>query len=117
MFTAHSDGGNIALNLAGLTITSVKADTGGGNIDLILPDTVSTMNGVAKTGAGNVTVQIPNGIAARIHASTGLGKAMVDSRFRKIDEKTYQSPDFDTASRKVELTLQSGAGNISVSVK
>ncbi len=35
---AHSDGGNVRLNLAGLVITRVSADTGGGNVDVILPD-------------------------------------------------------------------------------
>lgn len=115
--TTHSDGGNIALNLAGLTVTHVQADTGGGNIDLTLPDTITSLDGTAKTGAGNVTVIIPDGVAARLHLTTGLGKVIIDPRFTKIDEKTYQSAGYDTAASKVELTLQSGAGNINVATK
>ena len=71
----------------------------------------------AKTGAGNVTVHVPSGIAAKIRATTGLGKVFVDSRFSKIDANTYQSPDYDGAAHKVEIMVSSGAGNVSVNTK
>jgi hypothetical protein len=137
--TAHSGGGNVKLVLAGMAITRVSADTGGGNMDVILPDNAANLgvnaktgggnvsveigNGItgsniinAKSGAGNVVVQIPSGIAARIYATTGLGKAIIDPRFSKTDN-TYQSPDFDNAVNKVEITVHSGAGNVSVNTK
>jgi hypothetical protein len=138
--TAHSDGGNVKLNLAGIAVTRVSADTGGGNMDVVLPDNAANLSVTAKTGAGNVTVEIgsgitgsnivnansgagnvvvriPSGLAARIHATSGLGKATVDSRFSKIDGNTYQSPDHDGAADKVEITVNSGAGNVSVNTK
>ena len=115
--TAHSDGGNVKLDLAGMAVTRVSADTGGGNMDVVLPDNAINLSVAAKTGAGNVVVLVPSGIATRIHASTGLGKVIVDSRFSKIDGNTYQSPDFDSAANKAEITVHSGAGNVSVNTK
>jgi hypothetical protein len=138
--TAHSDGGNVVLNLAGMAVTRVSAETGGGNMDVILSDNAANLSATAKAGAGNVTVEIgsgitgshivnassgagnvvvriPNGIAARIHATTGMGKASVAPRFGKIDDHTYQSSDYDGAANKVEITLHSGAGNVSVNPK
>lgn len=138
--TAHSDGGNIKLNLAGVYITRLAADTGGGNIDVALPDNAANLNITAKTGAGNVTVEIgggttgsntvdantgagnvsvhiPDSLAARIHATTGLGKAIVDPRFSKIDNNTYQSPDFNIAANKLEITVNSGAGDVSINTR
>ncbi len=137
--TAHSGGGNVKLDLAGMAITRVSADTGGGNMDVVLPDNASNLSVNAKTGggnvnvevghgvtgsnilnaqsgAGNVVVQIPSGIAARIHATTGWGKAIIDPRFSKMDD-AYQSPDFDSAVNRVEITIGSGAGNVSVNTK
>ncbi len=136
--TAQSNGGNVNLNLAGMAVTRLSADTGGGNVAVVLPQdaadlsvtarsgggnvTVEIGDGIkgsnivnAKTGAGDVVVRVPAGVAARIHATTGLGKAIVDPRFSKIDAHTYQSPDFDSAANKVEITLSSGAGNVNVS--
>ena len=138
--TAHSDGGNVSLNLAGMTISRVSAATGGGNIDVVLPDksvdlgvAVSTGGGNvnvdigggitgnnavnASSGAGNVVVRVPSGVAARIHATTGLGKVMVDARFSETDKNTYQSAGYNGAGNKVEITVKSGAGNVSVNTK
>ena len=111
---AHSDGGNVKLNLAGMAVSRVLADTGGGNMDVVLPDNPANLSVTAKTGAGNVVVHIPNGVSARIYATTGLGKAIVSPRFSKTDNNTYQSPDFESAANKVEITASSGAGNVSV---
>jgi len=138
--TAHSDGGNVKLNLAGLAVTCVSADTGGGNVDVVLPDNAADLSVTAKTGAGNVTVEIesgiigsnivsansgagdvvvriPSGVAARIHATTGLGKVTVDPRFSKAADNRYQSSDFDSAVNRVEITANSGAGNVRVNSK
>ncbi len=112
--TAHSDGGNITLNLAGMALTRLSADTGGGNVEVVLPDKAADLSVTAKSGAGNVTVHVPSGMAAKIHATSGAGKVIVDSPFSKIDDQTYQSPDYDSASHKVEVTVNSGAGNVSV---
>ncbi len=138
--TAHSDGGNIRLNLAGMSVTGVSADTGGGNIDLVLPDNATEINVTAKSGAGNATVEIgsgitgsstvqvssgagnvvvriPSGLVARIHATSGLGKVAVDPRFGKTDDDIYQSPDYDGAADRVEIKVSSGAGNVTIREK
>ncbi len=111
---AHSNGGNIKLNLAGMTLISLSTDTGGGNVEVVLPDSAADLSVTAKSGAGNVTIRMPSGVAAKIHATTGAGKVIVDSAFSKIDDHTYQSSDYDSAAYKVEMTLDSGAGNVQV---
>ena len=133
--TARSGGGNIRMDLAGMHVTRLSADSGGGNLDVVLPDHAANLNVIAKTGGGNVTVRIgrgttgsniltatsgagnvevhiPSGLAARIYATSGLGKEVVDRRFGSTDKHRYQSSDFDRAADKVEITIQSGAGNV-----
>ena len=100
-----------------MAVTRVAADTGGGNMDVVLPEDAANLSVTAKSGAGNVAVRVPSGIAARIHASTGLGKVIVDPKFNKTDMDTYQSSDFDSAANRVEITVHSGAGNVSVNTK
>lgn len=135
--TAQTDGGNVRLDLASMTITRVSAETGGGNVDVVLPENVANLTVAARTGRGNVTVEIgscttgnniinaksgagnmqvhiPSGIAARIHAATGLGKVIMDPLFSKTANNTYQSSDFESAVNKVDLIANSGAGNVIV---
>lgn len=137
---AQSAGGNLKLNLTGMVVSHVSAATGGGNMDVVLPDNAADLSVAAKTGGGNVTVEIgcgltgsntvdantgagnvevriPSSIAARIHATSGFGKIIVDPQFRQIDKHTYQSSNFDRAADKVELTVGSGAGTVSVNTK
>jgi DUF4097 and DUF4098 domain-containing protein YvlB len=114
---AFSGGGNLKLNLDGMDVTNVLADTGGGKIDVVLPDNVANLNVAAKSGAGNVDVHVPSGIEARIHASSGLGKVSVDSRFNEVAGNTYQSFGYDSAANKVEITAKTGVGDVNVSIK
>ncbi len=111
---AHSNGGNIKLDLNGMPVTRVSAETGGGNIEVILPDPAADLSVTAKSGAGNVVVQVPGGVAARIRATTGLGKLILSPRFVMIEKGCYQSPDYDLADKKIEVTVSSGAGNVVV---
>lgn len=138
--TAHSDGGNLRLDLAGTDIARISAETGGGNVDVVLPESAADLNVDLRTGGGNVTVEmgcdtkgsnivnarsgagnvivgIPSSVAARIYVTTGLGKVIVDPRFSKIGDNTYQSSDFDRAVNRVEVIAQSGAGNVSVNIR
>jgi predicted membrane protein len=94
------------------------ARTGGGNVTVeIGSDTAGSSTVDATSGAGNVVVRVPFGIAAMIHAKSGLGKVTVDPRFGNIDGHTYESPDYDHAANKVEITVSSGAGNVSVNTR
>jgi hypothetical protein len=138
--TAHTGGGNVLLNLTGIALTRLSAESGGGNMEVVLPEEAGNLSVTARTGggnvsieigsgitgsnavvansgAGNVIVRVPGGIAARVHATSGMGKVVVDPRFTVMDAATYQSPDYDIAPDKVELTLHSGAGNVSVGSK
>jgi hypothetical protein len=115
--SAHSGGGNLKLNLASLAVTRVLADTGGGNLDLVLPDHASNLAVTARTGAGNVFIHVPSGLAVKVQATTGLGKVIANSRFNKMDGNLYLSPDYEVASEKAEITAHSGAGNITLEVK
>jgi hypothetical protein len=137
---AHSDGGNVKLDLAGMAVTHVAADTGGGNMEVVLPDNATDLSAAASTGGGNVTVEIgrgitgnssvdaksgagnvvvrvPSGLAARVRADSGLGKVTVDPRFSTVDGHTYQTPDYEGAADKVEIIANSGAGNVSIITK
>ncbi len=114
---AHTGGGNVNLDLAGTSIRRISADTGGGNVDVVLPASSVDMHVAVKSGAGNVSVEVPGGMAAKIHARTGLGKLIVDPRFGAVDQNAFESPDYGQATGRVEITANSGAGNVTIRTK
>ncbi len=110
--TANSGGGNIKLYLAGIPVTRLSTGTGGGNIDVVLPDHAAGLSVTAKSGAGTVTLHVPGSMAVKLHATSGLGKIVISSRFNKIDRDTYQTPGYEAAANRVEITASTGAGNV-----
>jgi hypothetical protein len=38
-------------------------------------------------------------------------------QFSQVDGNTYQLPDYDGAANKVEITVNSGAGNVNINTK
>lgn len=111
---AHSDGGNVRLELEGITLAGVTAETGGGSMEIFLPEPASSYSLSAKTGAGKAYVYVPAGTAARIRATTGLGKVTVDPRFVEVEAGVYQSADYDGAASRIDIRVECGAGEVQV---
>ncbi len=133
--TALTGGGNVRIDLTGLSVTRLAAETGGGNMEVTLPENAANLDVFAKTGAGKVTLNVgssitgmntinassgagevsvflPKGIAARIKVASG--NVIVDPGLTKIDDTTYETPDYQNATDKVEITVGSGAGEINI---
>jgi hypothetical protein len=43
-----------------------------------------------------------------------MGKVILDERFTKIDDTTYQTSGYESAADRLEITASSGAGNVSI---
>ncbi len=135
---AHSNGGNIQLDLASMQVTQVAVENGGGNIDLTLPEHAENLKVKAATGgggvsvrvgrlagsslieatsgAGNVVLHLPDSTEACIHAISGMGKVMVDPRFSQVDKTTFQTHGYDPAANRVEIKSETGLGNVIISL-
>jgi hypothetical protein len=136
--TALTDGGMVKIDLTGLLVTHLSAETGGGNMEIVLPDDAANLDATVKTGAGKVTIHVgsritgsntinassgygemnvlvPGGVEARIKVTQG--NVVVDSTFTKIDDSTYETPGYQNATNKVEISVGSGAGNVNVNRK
>ena len=75
-----------------MAVTRVSADTGGGNMDVVLPDNAANLSVTAKTGAGDVTVEIGSGITGSntINASSGAGNVVVACQRHRGSHSRYQ---------------------------
>ena len=66
-------------------------------------------------GASTITLEIPQGVAARIQQRGGLNTLNVDQgRFPQQQEGVYRSTDYDTAQNKLDVTLETGVTTIQV---
>jgi hypothetical protein len=102
------------LDLRDLKVTDLRLEVGASSNEVILPDDAGHTHVRASAGAASLNFLVPEGVAARIWITGGLMGASVDrNRFPRTG-KYYQSPDYDTAENKVDMTLEMGAGSLSV---
>jgi len=106
-------GGNEALlDLTELQVQELRLSTGASSTEVLLPAHAGVT--MVKVGAGVATVRlrVPEGVAARFKFEGGLATANVDTnRFPRVG-KAYCSPDYDTATNKVEIKVEAGVGSV-----
>jgi hypothetical protein len=102
------------LDLSELLISELTLHTGASATEVMLPAQAGFTQVKIEAGAASVKVQIPGGVAARIRAEGGLARIDVDeTRFPK-QGSVYQSPDYEAATNRVDIRIETGVGSVDV---
>ena len=104
--------GEAILDLTGLTLTDLNIDSGVGATEVTLP-AAGQFDVKIDSGVGAVTLRIPADLAARIDVDRGVSSLSVDSTFEKQDD-IYLSSNYETASNRVDIKIDSGVGDIEI---
>jgi Domain of unknown function (DUF5668)/Cell wall-active antibiotics response 4TMS YvqF len=102
------------LDLADLRVNDLTIQTGASNTCLTLPAQAGYTRAHINSGAASVHVDVPQGVAARVHGSMGLGSLNVDSARFPRRNGGYESPDYEAAANRVELEIEGGVGSVAV---
>jgi len=102
------------LDLSSLRVTDLRVETGASATDVTLPANAGHTRARIEAGAASVTVRVPAGVAARIRTGGGLAAISVDRNRFPREGGVYRSSDYDTASNKVDLHIETGVGSIDV---
>ena len=108
--------GDADLKLSGLDLTGLVVSNGAGNtqVDLSGPRT-HNLNGVITSGAGNIILQLPSGAGVRV-VINGLANHVNASNFQ-VQGNIYTNAAYGTSSVTLNLTVTSGAGDITLEQK
>lgn len=104
--------GDSSIDLADLKVTDLTLNTGIGQTTVILPATGRVIARL-DSGIGETNVRIPNGMEARIRATSGIGSVGVSGNYQR-DGDVYTSPNFASATNRVELEVKGGIGRVSI---
>ena len=112
---AQTGGAEAHLDLSSLRVSSVEMSVGAATASVRLPENAGLTTMHVSGGASTITLEIPQGVAARIQHHGGLNTLNVDqNRFPLVGEGLYQSSDYATATNKVDITLETGVTTIQV---
>jgi hypothetical protein len=102
------------IDLSEVQAEEIRLSTGASSTRITLPANAGITRLNVEAGAASVDITIPPGVAARIRSSSGLSSLELDrTRFPRVDGG-YQSADYDSALNKADITVQMGAGSITV---
>lgn len=110
----HTGASESRLHLTDLNVTDFTLETGASETQVYLPALVKLTRATVKTGAASVTLHVPEGVAARIQAESGLATVDVDETRFPRRGSGYQSPDYDTAVYRADIDISVGMGSVNV---
>ncbi|HWQ45705.1 MAG TPA: hypothetical protein VN376_02495 [Longilinea sp.] len=103
------------LHLRDLKVTSLKIETGASSTNVELPSSAGFTKVKVDAGAASIRLMVPEGVAAHIKVDGALmGKAINTTRFPLAMNNVYESVDYGTASNKVEIDIDMGAGSLDI---
>lgn len=110
----QSGAGDIDLDLTDLAVSQLDVQAGAGSLEVALPRAAGRTDAHVQTGAAEVDLTVPEGVAARITIEGGLTETTIDqARFPKVGNH-YQSPDYETAANRVDLDVETGVGSVTI---
>jgi hypothetical protein len=102
------------LDLHELRVRSLGIKTGASETRVTLPRAAGLTTVKSESGAAAVFFNVPAGVAARIRTKMGLGGSDIDTaRFPRVGDG-WESPDFASATNRVEIDAQGGLGSVTV---
>lgn len=103
------------LQLGELLVSSLTVKTGASSTRIALPREVEDCVVRVESGAAQVSIEVPAGVAARIRSQMGLGSTNVDTGRFPSSPSGWQSPDYEASSRRVSIEVQGGLGSVRIS--
>ena len=103
-----------SIDLTDLQVKDLKLQTGASSTTVTLPVKAGFTHVDIESGVASTNIRVPSGVAARISAHGGLSSINVDATRFPRQGDLYQSSDYDSASNKVEVKIQTGVGSIDI---
>lgn len=102
------------LDLRDLRLRTLELHTGASETRVLLPRAAGATTVRAESGAASLTMEVPAGVAARIRSRMALGSSDIDQvRFPRV-AGGYESPDYATATNRVDIDMSGGVGSMRV---
>ncbi|NMC53465.1 MAG: cell wall-active antibiotics response protein [Chloroflexi bacterium] len=101
-------------DLTDLQVRDLEIHTGASKTEVSLPNRVSLCRVSVEHGAAAVTLRVPADVAARVTVEgAAMGTNINTARFLQSGN-VYQSPNYDSAEYRAEISVKGGMGSIEV---
>lgn len=103
----------VDFDLSPYKVENFTLDAGAATVKLKFGGLVQELQGRIQIGASSLRIEIPDSVGCEIRLDSGLSsKHFTD--FEKVNDDTYQTPDFGQTNRKIYLSVEAGVSSIRV---
>jgi hypothetical protein len=115
----HDGASRLTADLRGLELHSLEVSGGASRVEVMLTQPSDTVPVRILGGASNVAIHRPKGVAAHLRVGGGATNLAFDERrFGAVGgEVSLQSPDYESASDRYDITITGGASNLTVDAR
>jgi len=106
--------GETNFDLTSYKIANLQLNGGAASFNVKLPEPVATTNVTVETGVAEVNIKVPQASACRIKVESGLSSKDF-SGFIKQADGTYQTSNYNTSAKKIQINLKGGLSSFEVS--
>jgi len=101
------------LRLSSLQLQSLAVSGGASHVNATLPAPKGTVSVAVSGGANDIRLQAPKGTAARVVVSGGASTLeLAGKRQGSFDDINDQTPDYDSASDRYQISVDGGASSV-----
>ncbi len=104
--------GEFDVDLTDLTLDSLDVSIGVGQTTIILPDEGSFRANI-DAAIGNTVIIVPAEMEVRIEVDTALSARQLPRGYRRHGDD-YESPGYDDAENRIELSISQAIGNVTI---
>lgn len=105
--------GELKFDLSDYKVKTIKMETGAADISLKLGDKLKESNISIESGVAKVKVMVPKGVACQIKMDGALNAKDFEG-FTKSSSGAWKTDNFDTATNKIFLEIESGLSAVTV---
>ncbi len=104
------------LDLHETAVNELSVKSGASTYKLTLGDKVSSFKGEISLGAGSLKIKTPENVGLRIVNDSGASSNNFEKLGLNKNDKTYESKNYQTAEKKIDLTLKTVASSIELTL-
>ena len=112
--TVEVGAATVNFDLSPYKVDQLRVSAGASSMKFRLGDRSEETRVKIETGASSTTIEVPQSVGCELRLATTLSGKKV-SGFEKVSSNRYQTPDFDSAKKKIYIDVQAGVSQIRVS--
>lgn len=109
----NSGASNNNIDLSGIMAEYVSLGTGASNVNLTMGNKLDKATVKIEAGASSINLNLPKGIGVKVFIESGMSSQDLTG-FVQTDKNNYQSPNYETAEKKIDVSVSMGMASLSV---